>query len=245
MLDRSARSEVVTLINEYDGDPWYNGDDGTPRSGKTRLKAAVEQARTTAGQNNASSAGTEMHKLGELHNEGKTPKVVQAHLKEPFEQYKQAVEPVEFMQQEVLVVNDHLKLCGSADYLMALPGGITTPDGVFHAEEMVVVGDLKTGRWDAKRPMSVTCQLTAYGTGEKYDQETNTRTPLHPSINNDWGVMVHFPIMEKNPQVRFYWVDLKLGLEACILAQQVEAMRGRFNRKDAELKELDLSKYQW
>lgn len=244
LLDPSARSEVATLINEY-GDPWYNGDDGGTKSGKQRLKEAVEHARNTAGQNTAASAGTEFHKLGELHNKGITPRIIQEHLKEPLAKYERAVEPIEFIDQEILVVNDRLELCGSVDYLMGLPAGITTPDGVTHDKEMVVVGDLKTGKWDADRPMSVTCQLTAYGTGQKYDQETNTRTPLHSMINDKWGLMVHFPIMKKDPEVKFYWVDLSLGLEACLLAKQVEAIRSRFSGKDAKLKELDLSAYHW
>lgn len=245
LLDASARSEVATLINEYDADPWYKGDDGGTRSGKQRLKAAVEQARNTAGQHTASSAGTEFHKLGELRNQGKQPRIVQEHLRAPLDQYDKAVEPVEFLAQEILIVNDKLELAGSVDYLMGLPAGITTPDGVTHSEELVVVGDLKTGRWDAKRPMSVTCQLAAYGTGLRYDQETNTRTPLHGQINTRWGLMVHFPIMTKNPEVKFHWVDLDLGLRASLLAKEVEAMRSLFNRKDAELKELNLDDYSW
>lgn len=245
LLDASARSEVATLINEYDADPWYRGDDGGTRSGKQRLKAAVEQARNTAGQHTAASAGTEFHKLAELSNRGEQPRIVQEHLKEPLSKYQRAVEPVEFIDQEMLIVNDRLELCGSADYLIGLPAGIVTPDGVRHDKEMVVCGDLKTGRWDADRPMSVTCQLTAYGTGEQYDQETNTRSPLHEMINQRWGLMVHFPIMTQNPEVKFYWVDLALGLEACLLSKQIDAVRSKFNSKDAKLKELDLSGYQW
>lgn len=245
LLDASARSEVATLINEYDADPWYKGDDGGTRSGKERLKAAVEQARTTAGQHTASSAGTEFHKLGELHNKGQVPRIVQDHLKGNFEDYKHSVEPVDFLAQEILVVNDKLELCGSVDYLMELPPGLTTPDGVEHDDSIVCVGDLKTGRWDAKRPMSVTCQLAAYGTGVRYDQETNTRSPLHERINNKWGMMVHFPIMTKNPEVKFYWIDLELGLRASLLAREVEAMRSFFNRKDSEPKELSLDAYRW
>ena len=243
LLDSSARSEVATLINEYDADPWYKGDDGTGRSGKERLKAAVEQARNTAGQHTAASAGTEFHKLGELHNKGQKPRVVQDHLVGLFDQYKQAVWPIDFLAQEILIVNDRLELCGSVDYLMELPPGVTTPDGVTHNDGLVCVGDLKTGRWDVKRPMSVTCQLAAYGTGHRYDQETNTRSSLHELMNTRWGVMVHFPIMTKNPEVKFYWVDLELGLRAALLGKQVEALRRFFASKDSDLKEFSLDAY--
>lgn len=245
LLDADARSQVATLINEYDGDPWYQGDDGGTRSGKDRLKAAVEQARTTAGQHAAASSGTEFHKLGEIHNQGKEPRIVQDHLVDFYGQYKQAVHPIDFLAQEILIVNDELELCGSVDYLMELPPGVETPDGVVHDDEIVCVGDLKTGKWDAKRPMSVTCQLAAYGTGKRYDQETNTRTPLHERINTDWGVMIHFPIMTKDPQVRFYWIDLNLGMRAALIGKQVEQVRSWFNRKDSIPKELVLDAYNW
>lgn len=240
LLDSGARSEVATLINEYDGDPWYKGDDGEAKSGKDRLKDAVKKARNTAGENTASSAGTEFHKLGELHNKGQSPKIVQDHLVGLFEDYKEAVKPIRFIAQELFIINDELERAGSVDYLMELPGGLTTPDGVYHSEPFVCVGDLKTGRWDAKRPMSVTCQLAVYGTGCLYDQETNTRSPLHDRVNTDWGVLVHFPIMERNPKVRFYWIDLQLGVRAAKLAREVETMRNFFNRKEAGLKELEL-----
>lgn len=240
MLDASARSEVVTLINEYDADPWNKGDDGSARSGKDRLKAAVEQARNTAGQHVASSAGTEFHYLGELHNAGKTPRVVQEHLREPFEKYKKAVAPIKFLAQEILVVNDELELAGSPDYLTELPPGLTTPDGIFHSDPIVCVADLKTGKWDARYPLGVTTQLAAYGTGCRYDQENNVRTPLHPNINTDWGVMVHFPIREDDPDVHFYWVDLQLGLRAARIGKQVETVRSWFKRKESKLIELEL-----
>ena len=245
LLDASARSEVTTLINEYDADPWYKGDDGGTRSGKSRLKAAVEHARNTAGQHTASSAGTEFHKLGEIRNQGKTPKVVQDHLVKPLADYDEAVAPITFLAQEILIVQDDLELCGSVDYLMELPPEVTTPDGVMHEDGLVVVGDLKTGRWDAKRPMGVTCQLAAYGTGKRYDQETNTRSELHERINTRWGLMVHFPIMTENPVVKFYWIDLELGLRAAKLAREVEAMRRLFSSRDVLPKELNLDAYRW
>ncbi|WP_207558800.1 hypothetical protein [Mycobacteroides abscessus] len=245
LLDNAARSEVATLINEYDADPWYKGDDGGTRSGKDRLKAAVEQARNTAGQHTASSAGTEFHKLGELHNQGKVPRIVQEQWVDKFEQYKHAVEPIGFLAQELLVVNDILELAGSVDYLMELPAGLTTPDGTYHPEKFVCVGDLKTGRWDSKRPMSVTCQLAAYGTGKRYDQETNTRTELHERINTDWGVMVHFPIMNDAAEVQFYWIDLQLGLRAAKIGKQVEEVRKWFSRKESDPKELILRDHAW
>lgn len=226
LLDPAARSDVATLINEYDGDPWGKGDDGTARSGKARLKSAVDKARDTAGQNVASAAGTEFHKLGELVNQGKEPRVVQEHLKPLLDKYVKAVQSVEFLRQEMFVIQDELQLAGSVDYLLRLPDGD------------VVVADLKTGKWDYKFPMSVTTQIAGYATSVQYNQETGERTPLHPDLNPERGVLVHFPILLPDPQVTFYELDLRRGLRAARVAREIESVRREFNRKESAPKEL-------
>ncbi|QNJ57101.1 exonuclease [Gordonia phage Rabbitrun] len=222
MLDEAARSKIVTLINEYDADPWNNGDDGSFKSGKSRLKEAVEQARTTAGQNVASAAGTEFHTLGELHNRGKTPRIVQEHLVPLYEHYKERVAPLKFLNQELFVVNDELQLAGSLDYLIELPDG------------RVVVGDLKTGKWDFKYPMSCTTQIAGYANSVVYDQATGIRTPIHPDLDTSVGLLVHFPIKTKNPKVRFYELDLELGMRAARIAGELSELQREFKRKGAE-----------
>ena len=238
VLDDGARSDIATLINEYDADPWNKGDDGSARSGKDRLKDAVSRARNTAGSAAAASAGTEFHKLAELVNAGKTPRVVQDHLRPLLDQYVDRVSRINFLNQELFIVNDVLELAGSVDYLLELPDGMVTPDGVRHDDPLVVAGDLKTGRWDFRYPMGVTCQVAAYGRGVCYDQSKNERSQLHDRINTDWGLLVHFPIMTKNPDVGFYWLDLNHGMRAAAVGRSVAEVKKSFNRKDAALKEL-------
>lgn len=240
ILSESARSEIVTLINEYDGDPYYKGDDGGMRSGKTRLKSAVEEAGRVAGNQTASSRGTEFHLLGQITNRGETPRVIQDHLKEPLKHYRERVAPIKFLHQEILIINDLLQLAGSIDYLMELPAGMVTPDGVVHEEPMVVGGDLKTGRWDAKMPLGVTCQVAGYATGCRYDQASNTRTPLHPNMNTDWGVLVHYPLAEPDAEVKFYWLDMRLGVEGALLGRKVDDFLKLFKKKDNQLREFTL-----
>lgn len=240
VLDDGARSDVATLINEYDADPWNKGDDGSARSGKDRLKDAVSRARNTAGSAAASSAGSEFHKLAELVNAGKTPRVVQDHLRPLLDQYVDRVQHLNFLHQEIFIINDVLKLAGSVDYLVELPSGVVTPDGARHEEPLVVAADLKTGKWDYRYPMGVTCQVAAYGTGVRYDQATNARSVLHERAHNEWGMLVHFPIMTKNPDVGFYWLDLRQGLWAAGVGRDVAEVKRSFNRKGAQLKELVL-----
>lgn len=224
LMSESARSDIVNLINEYDGDPYYAGDDGGTRSGKKRLLEAVELACKVAGSDTASSRGTEFHKLGETVNRGREPRVVQDHLVGFLKHYRDRVARIKFLAQEILIVNDEVKRAGSIDYLMELPAGIVTPDGIRHDEGLVVAGDLKTGRWDIDYPGGVSAQLASYGLGQRYDQATNTRLPLHPRSSDRWAVIVHFPIAERGAEVSFYWVDMKIGLEAAKLNNRLDDM---------------------
>jgi len=223
LISDDARSQIVNLINEYDGDPYYLGDEkGVARSGKKRLLDAVELACKVAGSGTAASRGTEMHKLGEMINKGQEPRIVQDHLKPHLLHYRQRVEPITFLAQEILIINDAIQRAGSIDYLMLLRD-VTTPDGIFH-EELVVAGDLKTGKWDIDYPGGVCAQLAGYGLGQRYDQQTNTRTALHACASDRWAVIVHFPIGEPGAEVGFYWVDMHIGLEAAKLNNRLDAM---------------------
>ena len=224
VMSSSARSDIASLINAYDGDPYYKGDDGGSESGKSRLMKAVEKACETAGASSASSLGSEFHHLAELSNKGVTPRIVQEHLREPLKHYVERVAPIEFLHQEILIINDEIKRAGSVDYLFRLPAGLRTPDGILHDEPIVCVGDLKTGKWDAAYPAGVTAQLAAYGLGFKYDQENNVREPLHEDASSEWGVLVHYPLTSKEPRVNFYWVDLSVGLRAAKLNNSLDAM---------------------
>lgn len=224
VMSDSVRSQIVTLINEYKGDPYYAGDDGGSQSGKKRLIEAVEHACKIAGADTASSRGTEFHHLAELTNRGETPTIVQPYLAEPLAHYQDRVRRIKFHLQEVTIVNDDLQRAGSIDYLLELPAGVTTPDGVTHESPMVCCSDLKTGKWDVEYPAGVAAQLAAYGLGMRYDQTTNERTPLHPNIDTSWGVLVHYPLAKPEVGVNFYFVSLQDGLAAAQLNNRLDAM---------------------
>lgn len=228
LMSAEASSEITTLINEYEGDPYYKGRDGGTQSGKSRLLTAVNKAADVAGASSKSALGTEFHKLGELVNKGKVPTLVRDTMRSHLHHYQQRVAPIKFLAQEILVIHDELKKAGSIDYLMELPAGVRTPDGTIHDEPMVVAGDLKTGQWAARYPAGVYAQLAGYGTGVRYDQETNTRSPLHERINNRWAVLVHYPLADPDPQVNFYWIDMEVGLRAAQLNNQIDRMVAYF-----------------
>lgn len=224
VMSKTVQAEIATLINEYNGDPYYAGDDGGWQSGKKRLLEAVDKAAELAGSNSASAKGTEFHKLGELVNKGKTPTIVRDELVAPLKHYAERVAKIKFLHQEILIVNDELERAGSIDYLMEIPAGTVGPYGFPLFEPWVVAGDLKTGKWDYHYPAGMYAQLAGYGKGQRYDQETNTRTPLHPNMNTDWGVLVHYPLAAKDAEVKFYWVDLNLGMRAAKLNNELSNM---------------------
>ena len=220
VMSDSVRSERANLINRYDGDPYYKGNDGGWQSGKSQLLAAVDKACEIGGSSTASSRGTEFHHLAELVNSGQTPRIVQPHLVEHLEHYQQVMAPVKFIAQEILVVNDLLERAGSVDYLLELPAGVETPEGKSD-KPLVVVGDLKSGKDAPDYLAPIAAQLACYGRGLRYDQETNTRTELHPDFDGRWGVLVHFPIGQPNARVRLFWVDLGEGLKSALQSKAV------------------------
>jgi len=240
LMSAEASSEITTLINEYEGDPYYKGRDGGTQSGKSRLLAAVDKAADVAGASSKSALGTEFHKLGELINRGKQPTLVRDSMRSHLKHYQERVTPIRFLAQEILVIHDDLKKAGSIDYLMELPAGLTTPDGIVHDEPLVVAGDLKTGQWAVRYPAGVYAQLAGYGTGVRYDQETNTRYPLHERISDRWAVLVHYPLADPNPQVQFYWIDMELGLKAAQLNNSLDRMIAYFQSEAGRPVHFDL-----
>ena len=234
VMSESVRSQIATLINQYNGDPYYAGDDGGSQSGKSRLLEAVDTACKLAGSETASTRGTEFHSLAELINSGETPTIVQDYLVEPLAHYREAVKKVSFHAQEIVIVNDDLKTAGSIDYLLELPAGVKLPTGEVTDAPMVVAADLKTGKHDVNYPIGVTAQLAAYGTGQRYDQETNTRTPLHDDISTEWAVMVHYPLATKGSEVGFYWLSLRDGYRAAQLNQSIDKAMKYFKSVDGK-----------
>lgn len=228
VMSPAVRSRVSTLVNQYRGDPYYAGNDGGSQSGKSRLLEAVEQACEIAGANKANTLGTEFHQLWELANAGERPTVVQPHLVDLLDYYTAKTKRIRFIEAEATVVNDEILRAGSMDHLMVIPKGAQGPDGNPLDEDWVVGGDGKTGRWDYKYPAGIYAQLATYILGHKYDQETNARLPIHPELRTDWGVMIHYPLAEAQPDVSFYWINLEVGRQAALLNNRIDAMSKYF-----------------
>ncbi|AXN53648.1 exonuclease [Gordonia phage Ronaldo] len=228
--DDGIRSDFISMVNEGYPDPWNSGKHKI----KYRLIKAAEAAMAASGTNKSSSAGTEFHGIGERINRGQ-PVHVRKELQPLVDQYCVAVRDFEFISIEAFVVNDALEVAGSVDYVVRLPDwfSIPLPSGEdLHLGGKVVVADLKTGQY---KPFEVGGQLAAYGFAQKYDQATNLRSPIHEDLCTDWGLVIHFPIRDENPEVRFYLVDINKGLENAEIAKAV--LFARNNIEDYEVKE--------
>lgn len=241
MQSAAARSKVTTLLNQYDGDVYYAGNDGGSKSGKDRLLEVVDFAADLAGASRAAEEGTEFHGLWEKRNAGEKPLVVQPHLEKRLDYYCARTKPIRFLDAECTIVNDEFRRAGSMDHLMVIPKGATGPDGEPLEDDWVVAGDGKTGRWDARYPAGVTAQLATYGLGHRYNQETNERLPIHPELNRDWAVMIHYPLAEKDSEVSFYWISLKVGREAALLNNRIEAMTKYFDSVGGKPRRFELN----
>lgn len=240
LMSKEAASLIATLINQYDGDPYYKGDDGGTESGKYRLKQAVNKACDVAGASSAAALGNEFHGIWELLNHGRKPRIIQPHLAPFVDRYVARVKPIRFIDAEVLIVNDEVKRAGSMDHFMEIPKGAIGPDGNPLDEPWLVAGDGKTGKWDVDYPAGIYAQLATYALGMRYDQEKNERKPIHPDLNRKWGVMIHYPLAAKDPDVGFYWIDLELGLRAAKLNNTVEELVNLLKSAQGKPKKFEL-----
>lgn len=236
VLNKSARSELVSIVNEFgkdDESPKETFDKIWYGNGKSRLNGAVSNAKRLAGADEASSAGTEFHGYTELLDMGKRPRAIQEEYEDLVDEYVASTQALEFLDAEPFVVQDDLKVAGSIDRIARMPKLLDAKGNVHPISGQVVVADLKTGRQDYRFPLSPTCQVATYANSVRYDQASGVRAPIHPELSTDWGLLVHFPIMTPNPKVRLYPLDLRWGWQAACVAMWVKELRGL-----KELKEL-------
>lgn len=212
ILDKSARSDVITLINESP-DPWGDDEGAKGNTVKDRLKRAVEKARETAGASVASSKGSMFHKYMELIVQSKPIRYVDEDMRPLVDKMREAVDGIEFFGTELFLINDELQIAGSTDLVGRMPDG------------RIVIMDLKTGKRDFKFPMSPEIQLGIYSHSHRYDQESGKVSLIHPDLDPSAGVMIHFPIMTANPEVKFYELDLAEGYQNAMLGSWVKHAR--------------------
>lgn len=187
--------------------------DAPVKEGKRELDAIANDAMEAAGVGSAAATGTALHDFTEQIDAGRELSHVPSEFIAALRCYQTATRGLVAEGSEVFVVNDRLRLAGSLDRLWRLPDG------------RVVVGDLKTGDNEPKYPLGVTTQVAVYADSQRYDPATGARSPLHPDLDPERGLLVHLPIRADEPRCDLFMLDLKVGLEAAALATDVRNMR--------------------
>lgn len=107
---------------------------------------------------------------------------------------------------ECRLVNDELRLAGTADRFYRRPDGT------------LVCADIKTGKTIGHNPLAYIVQLAAYANSALYDIETGERTPIN-NVDLGTGLIIHIP--SGKAECNILEVNLEAGLQAARLATEV------------------------
>lgn len=196
-----ALSRLRSML--LDPNPWQNNRD--------ELKRMIAAAKEYAGAHEAAETGTTIHRWTELIDTGRaTIADVPELLRADVAAYLDATGNVEVLDAELFVVNDDVTAAGTLDRLVRFEG-------------LVMVGDIKTGKWDARYPMSVEMQVATYARGLRYDFATGKRSSLHDDIDVGTGLLIHVP--QGTGTAALYELDLVRGWRNVQIAMQLDAAR--------------------
>lgn len=180
---------------------------------KRDLNGIIGDAKSAAGDGKAADTGTALHELTDVLDSGRELKIVPDRWRAHLDTYLAATSHLTMLERELFIVNDGLRCAGTMDRLIRLPDG------------RVVVGDLKTGKSDPLYPLKVAIQVAAYANGERLDPATGQRSPIHPDLDLNVGLLIHLPSKSSPPTCRLYDLDLVVGASAAALAAQVRGIR--------------------
>lgn len=204
VLDRDLHDRVEQVLNDYP----HPLDE---KDAKQRLQYVIERAKKIAGAERAADRGTDLHSYTDVIDAtGDLPDVDEETQKRLIE-YVNATTGMGILSIEQFVVNDKYKTAGTFDRLLRMPDG------------RAVVGDLKTGSWDAIYPMGVIMQEAQYATGNTYDPKTGERGDIHPDLDPNEGILIHLP--NKGEGCHLYSLDLEWGRWALDVAMNLRDAR--------------------
>jgi hypothetical protein len=206
--DGALHAQIAHLASAHP-DPW-----NVPAA-KSVLRPLVERAQQAAGSDDGAGLGTAFHGLTELVDTGRDPEYVPDQMAPWLDAYRDTMADWEVLDVETFVVVDALQAAGSMDRLLR-----------HRISGRVVAADIKTGRKEPEFPLKVTVQDALYANGQRYDQRTGARAPLHPDVDLEHGLMIHVPIRSGGqPRCVLYPLDLSAGWELAQLAVRVREAR--------------------
>jgi hypothetical protein len=131
---------------------------------------------------------------------------------------------IETIETDIMLVNDRLRLCGTADGIYRMPNpciayfknGIMGTSKRVDISGKVIIGDAKTGQ--NFMPVKWSVQKACYATGVRYDVPTGKRTPIHPDLDTRVGLVIYVQLGTGTTVLKF--VDLEVGYalaELCVV----------------------------
>ena len=209
------------LASEFT-DPWTMA--------KAEVKELLKLARLYGGEEFKSGSGSALHRYSVLADKGVEPEYEATDFLPWIEVYRQAMERFEVLSWEGFVVSDGVRCAGSFDKLVR-----------DRETGEVMIADLKSGRQDNEFALKSTVQIAIYSRGEYYDQQTGVRSPVHPDLSQDRGLLIHLPYNGGGvPECCVYPLDLQEGWKwAMVSADLTKARKMRATKKSV------LSRARW
>lgn len=180
------------------------------------LNVLVSDAKEAAGTRDAAHLGTDLHGLTETLDRGEDLPDVPEEIAADVEVYRATIERYRLRPVDIerFVVLDDLRAAGTLDRIYEWQ---PNPD----ADPIRVVGDVKTGRIDYGQG-KLAMQLAMYSRGAGYDP-TSPQEREDLDVDQDVGLIIHLPVDQGFARV--HRVDLNVGWQGVLLAQQVRAWR--------------------
>lgn len=172
-LGLAARPELLTMASETNS--------------KADWRAFNDEAIGAAGGNDKREKGSAFHDAIHLINLGEEP-VLPDFIADDIRAYREATEPLGFVQTEEFVAVHSIRVAGSFDAKVRMPDG------------KVRVADLKTG---GIHMLDHEIQLAIYGLGVNYP-DADATVP----VEQDWGLVISLP---GNGRCEIFKADLERG----------------------------------
>lgn len=200
------------------GAPPPKGATPAEQAAEKRWKAAMNEvadaAREAAAASAAATIGTSLHALTEAMDRGQTLGAVPEQWRKHLDNYARATQKLTAVGIERFLVEDGLKIGGTADRIVRIDGH----DGL-------LIADVKTGSIEYGAG-KIAMQLAVYAHSLAYDPASGARQPVE-GLRTDRGVIIRLDAATGNCEL--HWADLTAGWDAVQLATQVRAWRARKN----------------
>jgi hypothetical protein len=183
--------------------PKFENDSKKDRLTNARISEVMDLAMEIGQVHEQANWGTAIHQFTEPGvATGPVPSDMRADVKSFFDALREA--GIKVLDTEVFTAHDRNKVSGTVDHELWVPG------------YGKILGDKKTG--DLK-PLEFAVQFVSYRDGDRYDWETDERTPWDDDVNADYALVLDIPAGKGKTLI--HELDLNYGRDMAALAAKV------------------------